>query len=251
MRALLRFRILPIALFLFLAGLSLPGRATEEAGASQQARDAGPVYLRALERAAVAYAQRDFPVALEKLELADQIHPGVQDTWSMRGAIYAEQRAYEKAEDAFDHASALAPENFWPRYNLAQLLFMQKKYAAAEAAFEKLGDDPQHRELVQFKLILLDLIQNNPGKASVVLQSMKEPSDTAAYYFAHAAWEFAHQNQREGQYWVVTGIKIFGLERCYSMYDALADLGYVSKRTAKMTGIPPLSLPMATPAVLP
>lgn len=199
----------------------------------------------------MAYAQRDFSTALDKLDLADHIHPEVQDTWSMRGAIYAEQRAFEKAEDAFQHAAKLAPENFWPRYNLAQLLFMQKKYGEAEAAFERLGADPKHRELVQFKLIILDILQNQLDKAQVVLQSMKEPSDTAAYYFAHAGWDFAHKNQREGEYWVVTGMRIFGVERCYSYYDVLADLGWVSKRTANTTGVPPLSLPMATPAVLP
>lgn len=226
-------------------------RATEPAGASQAAREAGPVYLRALERAAAAYSQRDFPDALEKLDAAEQIQPGIPDTWSMRGAIYAEQRAFEKAEDAFDHASQLSPNAFWPRYNLAQLLFMQKKYGEAEAAFEKLVSDPDHRELVQFKLILLDLLQGNRDKAQTVLRSMKEPSDTAAYYFAQAAWEFSHQDRKQADYWVATGVKIFGIERCYSLYDALADIGWVAKRTAKMTGLPPLSLPMATPQLSP
>lgn len=249
MPPLLRFTL--AFLVVILAGSLLPARAAEQAGASQAAREAGPVYLRALERAALAYAQRDFQGALEKLELAEQIHPGIQDTWSMRGAIYAEQRAYEKAEDAFEHAEKLAPDNFWPRYNLAQLLFMQKKYAEAQGAFEKLEGDPEHRELVQYKVILLALLQGDTGKAEAVLGSMKEPSDTAAYYFAHAACEFARQNRTQGEYWVAAGIKIFGIERCYSLYDSLADLGWVEKRNAKSARIPSISLPMATPSVLP
>ncbi len=54
---------------------------------------------------------------------------------------------------------------------------------------------------------------------------MKFPSDTAAYYFAHAAWGFAQKDEKEGQYWCKTGLKVFGLPRCTSFYDALAGAG--------------------------
>lgn len=243
---------LPLLLAALFSLLPLLGRAVEPAGPTQAAREAGPEYLHALQRAGEAYARRDFPAALEGLDAAEQIHPEVPDTWSMRGAVYAEQRAYEKAEDAFTHAARLAPKGFWPRYNLAQLLFVEKKYGEAEAAFEKLLAGPgSQRELVQFKLVLLDLLQGKAGPAQKVLAAMKDPSDTVAYYFAHAAWEFAHDDQKQGKYWVMTGIKIFGLERSYPFYDALADVGWVKKRTAGGVPAPAMTLPMATPAVSP
>ena len=68
--------------------------------------------------------------------MADQIAPNIPDTWNLRGAIYAEEHDYEKAEDAFEKAGKLKPGDFWPKYNIAELMLMQKKYGPAAAAFE-------------------------------------------------------------------------------------------------------------------
>jgi hypothetical protein len=79
---------------------------------------------------------------------------------------------------------------------------------------------------------------------------MKFPSDTAAYYFAQASWAFARKDQKEGNYFTRTGLKVFGIERCVSFYDALAGVGWVPMRNADGT-VPErtelTTLPEATP----
>jgi tetratricopeptide (TPR) repeat protein len=207
--------------------------------------------MRALESAASAYAVRQFAVALEKLDQAEQIHPDISDTWNMRGAIYAEQHAFEKAEDAFEKAAQLNPGDFWAAYNIAQLLLMEKKYAAAATAFQKLEVYRGHEELVQFKIIFADLLAGNPDGAKPVLDAMKFPSDTAAYYFAHAAWAYAGKDEKEGSYWTHAGVKVFGPAPSIPFYDALAGAGWVPAREAD--GAMPektelTALPAATPA---
>jgi len=189
-------------------------------------------YLRALADAGVAYAQRDFSKALDKLDIADQIQPNVPDTWNMRGAIYAEQHAYEKAGDAFEKAGKLNPGDFWPRYNLAQLLLMQKKYGDAVEAFQKLEVYNGHAELVQFKIVFASLLAKKPDMAKPVLDAMKFPADTPAYYFAHASWGFAHKDEKEGNYWTDSALKVFGPAQCISFYDSLAALGWLPMRNA-------------------
>jgi tetratricopeptide (TPR) repeat protein len=150
----------------------------------------------------------------------------------MRGAIYAEEHAFEKAEDAFEKEESLLPADFWPKYNIAELLLMQKKFAPAADAFRKLQVYREHEELVQFKAVFCSLVAGNADDAKPVLDGMKFPSDTPAYYFAQSAWAFAHKDQNQGFYWSRTGLKVFGLSRCVSFYDALAQVGWLPMRAA-------------------
>jgi len=234
------------------AAAPLSSRATQETGLSQAAKDAGESYLRALGSAGIAYANHDFSKALDKLDVADQIAPNIPDTWMMRGAIYAEQRAFDKAQDSFEKAGKLNPGDFWPQYNLAELLLMQKKFGAAATAFQRLQVYATNQELVQFKVVFTNLMAGNPDAAKPALDAMKFPSETAAYYFAQAAWAFAHQNSKDGNYWTRTGLKVFGLPRALSFYDQLAQVGWVPMRNAD--GSVPASndltsLPGPTPGV--
>ena len=231
---------------------ALSGRAAQESEASKAALAAGPTYLRALQAAGAAYLHRDFAGALDKLDVADQIAPNIPDTWSMRGAIYAEQHAYEKAGDAFEKAAALNPGDFWPPYNMASLLMLEKKYPEAAAAYEKLEVYGGHEELVQFKIVCAYLLAGEPKAAKPVLDAMKFPSDTPAYYFAHSAWAFANKDRKEGFYWSNAGLKVFDLLTCLSFYDSLASVGWLPMRNEDGTVPEPTdltTLPAATPAV--
>ena len=225
---------LPIRIFLIVAALAAPLsiRATEESGASPAAIKAGLSYLRALESAAAAYAEGQLPAALDKLDLADQIHPNIPDTWNMRGAIYAQQRSYEKAQAAFEKAAELNPGDFWPQYNLAELSLLQKNYPQAVAQFQRLKIYAGHGELIDFKIVLADLLLGKPDAAKPVLDAMKFPCDTPAYYFAHAAWGFEQKDSSDGNYWTYAGIKVFGVPRCLSFYDSLVQAGLLPPRNA-------------------
>jgi tetratricopeptide (TPR) repeat protein len=228
-------RIIPLLVALLVAATPFSIHATQQKTMSEAARNAGDAYLRALAAAAEAYSERDFSKALDKLDIADQIAPNIPDTWNLRGAIYAEQHAFEKAEDAFETEGKLTPGDFWPPYNIAELLLMEKKYAQAAAAFQRLEVYAGHEELVQFKIIFADLLMGNMDAAKPVLDAMKFPCDTPAYYYAHAAWEFAHKNEKDGTYFVNAGLKVFGLDRCLSFYDALAQVKWVPMRNADGT----------------
>ncbi len=219
---------------------------------SQAAKDAGEAYVRTLAGAGAAFANHDYVLALEKLDVADQIQANVPDTWGMRGAIYAEEHAFEKAEDAFEKQQALLPGDFWPKYNLAQLLLMQKRYVPAGDAFAKLLLYRGHEELVQFKAVYAYLMGGKPDMAKPVLDGMKTPSDTPAYYFAQAAWAFAHNDKKEGDYWTRTSLRVFGLVRSVSFYDALVQAGWLPMRAAdgsvpEEEGLSNLAAPIVKP----
>jgi tetratricopeptide (TPR) repeat protein len=206
--------------------------AVQETGPSKKARDAGDQYLRALQAAAMAFVARDYPKALEKLDIADQIHADIPDTWSMRGLIYVQQHDYAKAEEAFAKEIRVNPGDFWGPYNLAELLLVEKKYADAAESFQRLMIYKGHEELVQYKVVLCKSLAGKPAEARPVLDAMKFPCDAPGYYFAHAAWAFASKDAKEGNSWWLEGVKVFGEEKCASFYDALALSGWVPARAA-------------------
>jgi tetratricopeptide (TPR) repeat protein len=228
-------RLFPCRIFLAMAllgGATHFSRATEESGASPTAIRAGESYLRTLETAGAAYAAGQLSNALDKLDVCDQIHANVPDTWNMRGAIYADQHEYDKARAAFEKASELNPGDFWPQYNIAQLLLVQKRYPEAVDALKKLSVYKGHEELVAFKIVYADLMQGKMDDAKATLDAMKTPSNTPAYYFAQAAWSFANKDEKNGNYFVDSGMKIFAPEKCVSFYDALVLAGWVPPRNA-------------------
>jgi len=240
----------------FLAGVPYSSWGVQEAGLSKAAIKAGMAYMRALSLATAAYAHQDFAGALDRLDVADQIAPNIPDTWQLRGAVYAEQQAYDKAADAFEKQAQLNPGDFWPHYNLAELLLMEKKYGPAATAFQGLEIYAGHDELVKYKTVFAYLMDGKPDAAKPVLDSMKFPGDTPAYYFAHSAWEFAHQNKNEGTTWYTHALKIFGLPACLSFYDSMVQVGWLPMRNKDGSVPEPaetaggLTLPAAAPTGL-
>jgi hypothetical protein len=116
------------------------------------------------------------------------------------------------------------------------MLLMQKKYAEAQSAFEQLAAPARSRELVDFKIVLALLGQGKDAKARQVLDHMKFPGDTASYYFANAAWEFAHGNKGKAREWIQSGDAIFGQQQNYGFYDSLSDMGWVPARQSAASG---------------
>jgi tetratricopeptide (TPR) repeat protein len=249
-------RFLPCRLILaaaFLGVATLSSYATEESGVTPAAMQAGEGYLRALETAGAAYAAGQFSNALGKLDICDEIHANVPDTWIMRGAVLASQHQYDKARAAFDKAAQLAPTDFWAHYNIAELYLVQKKYPEAVAAYKALSVYKGQEELVSFKIVYANLLQGKLDAAKAELDAMKFPSDTPAYYFAHSAWGFASGNKEDGDYWVGAGMKIFGPPKCLAFYDALVQAGWLPPRNAdgsypssdSTTSLPAVSPPPA------
>jgi hypothetical protein len=66
--------------------------------------------------------------------------------------------------------------------------------------------------------------------AKDMIDKMKFPGETAAYYYARAAMEFARGNRNEALSWIKSADALFRREKNLFFYDSLADLGWVEKR---------------------
>ena len=75
--------------------------------------------------------------AIEALDRALELDPGLADAHNARGVIYTRRREYDKALESFGKALSLSPENAGFRWNLVIVYHLQGRRADAEAEYRK------------------------------------------------------------------------------------------------------------------
>ncbi len=181
-----------------------------------------------------AYQSKDYDTAQAKVEEADKIQPGTTAVANMTGAIAMEREQYDAAKAAFERALAVDPKFFPARFNLTEIPFQQKKYAESRTLLEALDvTEPSEKELIEYKVFLTYLLEGNTAEAQKRLEAIKFPSDTPAYYFAHAAWEFANDQRNEAQSWIQSAGRIFPPHKSVIYAETLEDLGWLQRKASE------------------
>lgn len=156
------------------------------------------------------FDSKDYDAALEKLNKADQSMPEDVFILNLLGAAYTKKKEFAKAEDYFKRALAKQPEFFPAKFNVGELLFLQRRYAEALEYFEGMQKVDPRNELLQFKVFLSELQLGDKEAAAKTLKSIKYPGDTPAYYYAQAAWESKNGNNAKALEYLKGAKYIFG-----------------------------------------
>ncbi len=197
--------------------------------AVQRLASADP-YTDALAEMSDAMRARDYPGALRALDRAEEMVPPNARTLTARGAIALQRRKWEEATKLLTSATKMDPKYYPARFNMAECLFMQLKYAGSRELFQKLLEDNPRDELVQFRIFLDYLLEKDDATARAQIARMKYPGETPAFYYANAAWEFAHGNQEEGNAWVTRGNWAFtSPAKTANFAAALVQLGWIKR----------------------
>jgi hypothetical protein len=61
-----------------------------------------------------------------------------------------------------------------------------------------------------YALLIIALATHDDAASQSALAEIKFPTETPAYYYTHAAWEFAHGNNSSAMKWIGTASEIFG-----------------------------------------
>ena len=209
---------------------------TSRAFAEGEPTGAASVEFRAeLARAISSFNSRDFPTTLAQCDNLDHIQPDTAVVLNMRGAVALEERRFQDGETLCKKAIDVDPKFFPARFNLAEIPFLQKHYAEARDIYERLlAEDPKN-ELLQYRIFLTYLLEGNEEAADGALKKVKFPGDTAAYYYAHAAWEFQHGKAGEAQGWINSGDWVFSKAKNAYFIDVFYDLGWVKRTTTPTT----------------
>jgi tetratricopeptide (TPR) repeat protein len=211
-----------LILFALLASLRL-------SGAEQKIESYPPEYRAGLAEMAKAFTARDFPATLEAIEKLEKVAPPNAHTVNTRAAVMIEQHQYDEGRRLCLEALKLDPKYYPAKFNLGEIPLMEGKYPEARAIFQTLFNANPRDELAQFRIYLTFLLEKNDAAAREVLGRFKFPSDTPAFYYANAAWEFTRGNKDEGKAWVDRGNWVFGKDKAQNFAESLIQQGWIER----------------------
>ena len=213
-------------LLLILAAL-LPFSAV---AAKPQETDNYPIeYRNALAEMVKAFNVRDFPATLEAIDKAEKILPPNPHTMNTRAAVFIEKREFEAGRKLCEDVLKIEPKYYPARFNLGEIPMMEGKYPESRLVFQKLLSENPRDELVQFRVFLTYLLEKNDSAAREILGKFKFPSDTPAFYYANAAWEYSRGNEAEAKAWIERGTWVFGEDKSVNFSESLIQIGWMQR----------------------
>ncbi len=175
---------------------------------------------------------------LDRLIQIEAISPDLYQTYNLRGAIFTKLRDFGKARQAFNKALQLQPGLMEALFNLAELDFVEKKFASAVSAFTNLKANnpnlrPETLKLIDYKVFIGTLMQSQAKddafdkKALAMLDSFDFLDDYPVYYYSQAALAFKNDDKEEAEGWMTTAQRIYDKPTQTIYIDALIEMGWV------------------------
>lgn len=210
-----------------LAALAFGGPAVAVPPAGPESR-LTPELQKEMLRAGTLYLAGELDKAAAALTAVEKEAGVSVRTLNLRGAIATRKKEYDRARDYFQRALELVPKSVALRLNIAETEILAGNYVLARKMISEIPAEPKTQEVQQFYLILSYLLEGKADEADALLKQMKEPSDTAAFYFAQAARAFWAGDTVAGDRWVAAAQKIFGRRIDITLYDVLANQGWIT-----------------------
>jgi Tfp pilus assembly protein PilF len=175
-----------------------------------------------LQQAQRLIMQNQPDLALEKLDAYIRLKPQDPDAYGLRGQIHVQKKQWDLAEDDFRSALLAHGNEAKLKFDLAELEFVQDKYAAARADFALLTQDPQFGDLSAYKVYLCDLYGGSEDVAARELSAFNQDDSRASYYFANAAACLFYHKSDEARGWLTSADNIFSDAKFHLYADSVA-----------------------------
>ena len=171
-------------------------------------------YDAAIKKATQALGAGNLAEADKQVDVAAKLEPASAQTANLRGVIAVQRKEYEDAASRFTEAIA-ADEKFYPaKLNLADVLLLQGKRADARTRYEELQRVDPKSELLQFKIVVADVLDDRQLQAIQLINDMTFPGTTPAYYFARAAVLLKQSQEKEAQQYFTNARKYYDEQQC-------------------------------------
>lgn len=178
----------------------------------------------ALEAILKDFEAEQYDEALAKLDAINAQRPNDPVVLNLIGSVYTKKNDFVTARSVFEKSLEVEPGFFPSEYNIGELLFLEKNYSAARDHFQAMRSEDSRHELLQFKVALCDLLIGEDERAKKIMQTIKYPGDSPAWYYAHAAWENKRGNTAKAREYVRGAKYIFG-PKCSLFDETFATLG--------------------------
>ena len=171
-------------------------------------------YDAAIKKATQALGAGNLAEADKQADVAAKLEPASAQTANLRGVIAVQRKEYEDAASRFTEAIA-ADAKFYPaKLNLADVLLLQGKRANARTRYEELQRVDPKSELLQFKIVVADVLDDRQFQAIQLINDMIFPGTTPAYYFARAAVLLKQSQEKEAQQYFTNARKYYDEQQC-------------------------------------
>jgi tetratricopeptide (TPR) repeat protein len=223
-----------IAPMRFLAALSVLASASLLAAANENAR----VGENQIDTARREFQKGNLAAARAALDQYEKVSQPTVESYDLRGCIEMEQGNFSDAAKSFAAAHDANPSIFAPRLHAGDSLFRQKQYAEARGVYETLLKETNiiiSSERLRYAILLTYLGEKNENSAKGTFEQITFPTESPAYYYAQAAWAFAHGKQRDAQKWLKSAEKIYDTAVMSWFVRPLYDFGWIKNKPLPTT----------------
>lgn len=161
-------------------------------------------FAKGLDEAKKTFNQKRIFDTLEKIKGIEQICPNHPAALNLKGACLVELRDFAKAQHIFEGILKEQPTSLPVLFNLAEMNFVQKKWAAAEKLFHKIiplineGIQKDMKRLCELKLLLCYLKTGKTKEANQLANQYDQWDDSPFYYYAKAAIQYTNNDAEAG-----------------------------------------------------
>jgi Flp pilus assembly protein TadD len=192
----------------------------------------------ALERAMTAFNQGKLVEAEKLVDAAEKGDAKKPEIPNLRGAIFIKQKRYDEAAQQFKQALALDPKFYPAKLNLAEVNLLQGKYADATQLYQDLKQLDPGSELLEFKLMLCALLAGEEDRAAAMVDVMKFPGKTPAYYYARAAIALKRSQKETAQKYLENVKKYYSDEECAYFAQSLKEIDFTGPKPSQPAKMP-------------
>ena len=212
----------------------LPAFAQEFSNLPKEKRDEYQLKFAEAQR---LFAQKRVFETISKANEAAAIFKNSPELQNLLGACQVEFRDFDKAMEHFKAADKLMPGEPSILFNMAELNFVTKDWAAAETNLGKVlsmiekstkPEDVQVSRLVEFKLLLAKLKLGKKDEAAKMAKKYDYLDDSPFPYYAEAAIAFAEGREMDAESAMARGSRIFRDPALISSWqDTMIEFGYI------------------------
>jgi tetratricopeptide (TPR) repeat protein len=179
------------------------------------------------------FEQEHFEATLAAIADKEKGEPTAK-TLDLKGRVYLEMGKYDEAIAAFEESFRLE-QTSTAKMHIADTLMRQKSFPEARNVYRealKLTNILVANEKLRYGVLVSSLAAEDEEEARTAFENVPFPTESAAYYYAQAAWAFAHGDKAGGEKWLRRGEGIFSAKTTGWFARPLYDLGWIKTKPA-------------------
>jgi len=190
-------------------------------------------FIEAMREGSQFLAEKRVQEALDKLTDAEIILPDHPDVLNLKGSVFVNIRAFDRAAEYFDRVKELYPGMWQTDFNRVEMDFVRDDWSTAVKKFEKIltehGEkmDANTLRLIDFKIAICHLKLEQPAKAKNVIEKYGYYDATPIFYYGNAAMAFQEGNDAGAAEWIRNAKEIYPPQQNAIFEDSLFEAGWL------------------------